>query len=59
MDPYAGLVSAASWSTVAADAVTIGVALAAVFVVVRGVRMLLGFIVGPGYAPNPDNDDGP
>lgn len=59
MDPYAALVSSASWSTVATDAVTVGVALAAVFVVIRGARMLLGFIGGGSIPPNPHNDDGP
>jgi hypothetical protein len=44
MDPYATLIAAASWSSVATDAVTVGVALAAVFVIFRGARLLLGFI---------------
>ena len=37
MDPYATLIAAASWSSVATT-VTVGVALAAVFVIFRGAR---------------------
>jgi hypothetical protein len=44
MDPYLTMVSAATWGGVATDAVTVGVALAAVFVIFRGARMLLAFI---------------
>lgn len=44
MDPYSTLIAAASWTNVATDAVTVGVALAAVFVVFRGARLLLSFI---------------
>lgn len=43
-DPYGALITAASWTTVGTDAVTVGVALAAVYVIFRGVRMLLGFV---------------
>jgi hypothetical protein len=43
-DPYASLITAASWTSVGTDAVTVGVALAAVYVIFRGVRMLIGFI---------------
>jgi multisubunit Na+/H+ antiporter MnhG subunit len=43
-DPYSSLISAATWSTLGGDAVTVGVALAGVYVIFRGARMLLGFV---------------
>jgi hypothetical protein len=44
MDAYATIVSAANWSTVSTDGVTVAVALAAVFVIFRGARLLVSFI---------------
>jgi hypothetical protein len=43
-DPYAAIGAGASWTTVGTDAALIGVALAAVFVVIRGIRMLVAFV---------------
>jgi hypothetical protein len=44
MDPYASLITAASWTNLATDAVTVGAALGAVYVIFRGAKLLLGFI---------------
>jgi hypothetical protein len=44
MDPYASLITAASWTSLSTDAVTVAAGLAAVFVIFRGARLLLGFI---------------
>jgi hypothetical protein len=43
-DPYAAIGAGASWGTVGTDAALIGVALAAVFVIIRGIRMLVAFV---------------
>jgi hypothetical protein len=43
-DPYAGITSSVSWANVGTDAATVGVALAAVFIILRGIRMLVAFV---------------
>jgi len=43
-DPYASIGAGVSWATVGTDAAVIGVALAAVFVILRGIRMLVAFV---------------
>lgn len=44
MDPYATIATAANWAAAGTDGVTVGVALAAVYVIYRGTRLLLGMI---------------
>jgi hypothetical protein len=44
MDPYATISAAASWTNVGVDAALVGVALAGIYVIFRGIRMLVGFI---------------
>jgi hypothetical protein len=43
-DPYASIAAGVSWSTVGTDAALIGVALAGVFIILRGIRMLVAFV---------------
>jgi hypothetical protein len=43
-DPYAAISSSISWASVGTDAALVGVALAAVFVILRGIRMLVAFV---------------
>ena len=44
MDAYAAIVTATNWSAVVTDVVAVAALVAAVLVVIRGARMLLGII---------------
>jgi hypothetical protein len=43
-DPYATIATAANWGTAGTDAVLVAVALAGIYVLIRGSRILLGMI---------------
>jgi hypothetical protein len=43
-DPYSTIAAGVSWTTVGTDAALIGVALAGVFIILRGIRMLVAFV---------------
>jgi hypothetical protein len=43
-DPYAAITASISWASVGTDAALVGVALAGVFLILRGIRMLVAFV---------------
>jgi hypothetical protein len=43
-DPYAAITASISWANVGVDAALVGVALAGVFLILRGIRMLVAFV---------------
>ena len=44
MDPYAAISAAASWTNVGTDAALVGVAVATIYVIIRGIRILVGVV---------------